>query len=287
MLNFLSSYNTLIYHRGQSGGRGPSPRLWTNEYGQAGAPDGQAIGYTFGDDFTNFGTIATGISGATAGVNNGYAWYTDTATSACYIQNIVADGGVIRIGTGATDNHEAWLSQGGTTGASYRVKTNANGGKLLIYETRFRLGQVGNTYGAFFGLAEEGLAAANTITDAGALADKDFLGFFVSESDGDTLNFVHRKAGQTVQSSALITDGLVANTWYKAGFIFNPRPRGSTNRVVIYINNAEQTVGLTEANISAATFPADQGLTCLFGIKNGTASANTIDFDWFDTWQEA
>jgi len=283
MLNSLSN-QIMATHMGQAGGRGLSPRLWAAARGSGLAPDGFGNAFSSADDFDNFGAIAPAISGTTAGVSGGYGYYVDTATSACSITQIATEvGGVIRFATGATDNHEAWLSSGGNTGVLGKIDDSDP--KKLIFETRVRFGQVASM-NAFIGLAEEGLAAANTITDAGALADKDFIGFAVDEADSDALDFIYRKAGQTLQTKITGLQALVANTWYKLGFVFDPAEPES-RRIKVFVNNVENATMVTATEIAAATFPDAEELAFLAGIKNGAASALTMDVDWRAFHQEA
>ena len=271
-------------HRGQSGGRGLSPRLWDKAYGQGLSPDGLANAYCVGDDFLNFGAIAPAISGTTAGVQNGYGYYVDTATTTSSIQQLAtAVGGVLRFTLGATDNHEAWLTSGGNTGVLGVMSDTAGADKRLIFETRVRLGQI-VTAGMFIGLAEEGCAAADTMSDTGVLADKDLFGFHVNESAASTLSFVYKKAGQTMQTPIASLTTMVADTWYKLGFIFDPLGRPS-ERIKIYVDNEENATRIAASSVALATFPDAEELAFLAGIKTATAGAKTMDLDWWNFWQ--
>lgn len=281
----LSSPALFTGHRGQSGGRGLSPRLWDMAYGQGLSPDGLANAYCVGDDFLNFGSIATGISGATAGVvHGGYGWYTDTATSACSISPIAtAVGGVARIQVATTDNHEAWLTSGGNAGVLGVISGTAGADKRLIFETRVRFGQI-VTHNAFIGLSEEGLAAADTITDAGAMASKDFIGFQVAEGAASTLTFTYRKAGQTQQTPIASLQTLVASTWYKLGFIYDPAARPS-KRIRVFVDNVENATTVSATDIAAATFPDAEELAFLAGVKTASTASPYMDIDWWNFWQ--
>lgn len=278
----------LTTHNGQdvqSNGFGLSPRLWKHLQGQNLSTDGSTSGYGVIEDFLNFGAIAPAISGTTAGTaHGGYGYYVDTATSACSIKNIAtAVGGVCQFSNGATDNHESWLTSGGNSGVLGKVASTSS--KKMIFEAKFRVGQVADSlHNVFIGLSEEGLAAADTVTDAGALASKDFLGFTILEGDGDALKFVYRKAGQAMQTLFTYGTALSASTWYNVGFVFDPEEEAA-KRIKIYINNVEQTTYVTATNISAATFPDGEELAYLAGIKNGAATAVTLDVDGWAFWQ--
>lgn len=275
-----------VTHQGQDGGAGLSPRLWGRVTGQMLTPDGQVPGFFVSDDFANHPAAAPAISGTTAGVIGGYGYYVDTATSACSIKQIAtASGGVVQWATGATDNHEAWLTAGGNTGVFGAISDTAGSDKLTVFEARFQVGQITNTYNTFIGLAEEGLAAADTVTDAGALASKDLIGFWVLEADGDALNFGYRKAGQSAVTTISGVKALSASTWYKVGFIYDPKEVAS-KRIKVYVDNVEQSTYVTATNIAAATFPDGEELTFLAGLKNGSAAAHTMNVDWWAFYQE-
>lgn len=269
-------------HRGQGDGRGLSPDLWALARGQMLSPDGADNAYTDGDDFLRFGTIAPANGGTTGGFSQGYAYYVDTTTAACSVQQIATEvGGVIRFATSAQDNYDANIQAGGTAGVFGKVDSTDY--KMLIFETRVRFTQVGNTYNWFVGLSEEGCAVTDGVfTDAGAMADKDRLGFWVLEADGDALVFGYKKAGQTIQS--LFTTAISAATWYKLGFILNPKAPPS-KRIAAYINNVEQGTYITDTLIAAATFPNGEEMSFLAGLKNQTTSAQSVDMDWWAAFQ--
>lgn len=275
---FANSLYTI--HQGKSGGRGLSPRLWTAVDGQALSPDGLSNMYFLGDDFTGFAlSTAVGTNvGRYASSGSGYLSYEDTGGSITQLATEI--GGVARITTDGTDNDEVWLQPGMATSVFGKVSDTAGDDKLLIFEARFRVGQVTDTYNTFIGLSEEGLAAADTVTDAGALASKDLLGFWVLEGDGDSLKFGYRKAGQAVQTVGTFGTALAASTWYKVGLVYDPREIPA-KRIKFFVNNVEQTSYVTATNIAAATFPDAEELQPLFGIKNGSAAASNVDLDWF------
>lgn len=270
----LSPSALFVTHQGQDGGAGLSPRLWGKISGQGYTPDGQTPGFFVSDNF-----LLTKIDGDNT---NGYGLYADTGGTVT--QLATASGGVIRITTDTTDNDEVWISAGAATGVFGAVSDTAGSDKLTVFETRVRFPQVGNTYNAIIGLSEEGLAAADTVTDAGALASKDLLGFWVLEADGDALNFGYRKAGQTAQTTISGVQALVANTWYKLGFVYDPAAPES-KKISVFIDNVEQSTYVTATNIAAATFPDGEELTFLAGVKNQTTTASALDIDWWAFYQ--
>jgi hypothetical protein len=244
----------------------------------------------FYDDFKMLGKVAPAISGATAGFlateAGAYQYYLDTATSACSIAGVAAErDGTMKLTTGATDNHEIWVQAGGGGNLGI-ISSTAGTAQRLWYEAKFKVGQIGNTYNMFLGLGEENLAAADTVTDAGALADKDLLGFWVLEAAGATLNFGYRKAGQAVQTTIAAIQTLVADTWYKVGLMYDPNAPAA-KKIRVFLNGREQTTYITAANLAAATFPLDQGVSPLFGVKNQAATAINASLDFLAFSQEA
>lgn len=270
----ISPTSLMVPHRGQSGGRGPSPRLWGAITGQAGSPDGNSNWFFAGDDFLGFTGATTAYYGTTP-----YTGYIDTGNTIAQLATEV--GGVVQLTTDGTDNDEVWLSPGGAASVLGVISDTAGADKKLIFESRFRVSSVADTsMRMFVGLSEEGLAAADTATDAGAMADKDFIGFSIAEGDGDALTFTYKKAGQTVQVPFTFGTALAASTWYKVGFIYDPTQPAS-KRIKIFVDNVEQSTYVTATQIATATFPDAEELNFLAGFKNGGANAKNMALDWW------
>lgn len=274
---FANALYTL--HQGQVGGRGLSPRVWGKARDQLLSPDGSSPSFMFGDDFLNHPTVAA------AGTNfNGYAVAIDTGDTG----NPVATetGGVVRMATAATDNNEIWMTSGGNLGVLGKISDTAADAKLTIFEARIRFTQVADNGGAVFvGLAEEGLAAANTkVDDTGVMADKDFIGFNTIHANGDLLSINYKKEGQTQQAVGS-GSAIAAATWYKLGFVYDPL-EPTSRRISFFIDNVEQTDYVTGTNIAAATFPDAEELAFLIGIKAGAAGVASVDIDWWNFYQQ-
>lgn len=282
MLHGLYSQALYTIHKGQVGGRGLSPRIWADATGMALSPDGYSNAFAFSDDFVNFGGAAPSISGTTSGTTDGYGYYVDTATSACSITSQVGRGGTIKIATGATDNHEAWMTTGGNTGTLGSI--DASDLKLTAFEARVKFSDV-TSMNAFVGLAEEGLAAADTVSNAGVMADKDYIGFSIQESDSDAVDFVYRKAGSSEVVALTFATSLVADQWYKFGFLVDPKAQPS-KRIRIFIDNVEQATTVSQTSMEASTFPSGEELAVLAGVKNGAAAVRSMEIDWLSFLQE-
>lgn len=287
-MNQLFANSLYTIHQGKTGGRGLSPRLWAQLMGQSLSPDGLSNAFSTGDDFLNFGAIAPGAGGTTSGTaHQGYGYFVDTTTAACSIKQIATEvGGVCQLALSNQDNYDAILTAGGNSGVMGVISNTAGANKFLAFESRVRFGQVSDaTYNAFVGLTEEGCAATDSVfTDAGALADKDLIGFAVLEADGDALKFVYKKAGQTAQTVLTYGTALSAATWYKLGFVYDPN-EAPAKRIKIYVNNVEQSTYVTSTNIAAATFPNGEELTFTAGLKNASTATKTFDLDWWNFFQ--
>ena len=137
----------------------------------------------------------------------------------------------------------------------------------------------------FVGAGEEGLAAADTITDAGALASKDLIGFQCAEGTPTSIDFVYRCAGQAAQQVKVGAGTAAAATWVKLGWIYLPN-NPTTKKIIAYVDNVEVGTFITSTNLAAATFPLDQALSPLFGVKNSTTVAKKLKADWWAAFQQ-
>lgn len=269
--------NGLVTYTGSNSDRGPSPAVW----GRIRECIDPNDAYEIFDDFLNFnGTVTTNV-GDYSGQAGGYRSYEDSGGS---ITNLATEvGGVIRITTDNTDNDEMWLQPGSATSVFGKISDTAGDDKLLIFEARVRLGQTA-TGNAFIGLTEEGLAAADTITDAGAWADKDAIGFLILEDDSDGIDFIYKKAGQTLQTKIAVAQAVTADTWYKLAFMYDPN-QVDAKKITVFVDGVDEGTYVTATDIAAATFPDGEELQPLFGIKNSSGAVNKLDVDWYRVYQ--
>jgi hypothetical protein len=200
--------------------------------------------------------------------------------------------GVLRLTMAATDNNAPFITAAGDYN-SLMISDTAGDDMPLWYEHRWRKSSVANDRTAMFGgLCEEARATAGTqgllTTNAGVLADIDHIGFNVAQDAGAELNFAYTKSGQTDTELIAAVDTLVADTWYKNGFKYQPASTGkpTSQRVSVHINGSEQSTYVTATQIAAATFPDGEELMFAFGIKEGTGTGGTADLDWVGYAQE-
>lgn len=255
----------------------PSPSIW-NAFNQDNATYNNRL-KVFWDDFDSFGITTAVTSNVGLYNSNGKQYVSYEDTGGAIGQLATNDLGVISIATDNSDNDECWLMPGGVASVFGTAKTKANGGLSLGFEARVSptLITSGNW---FIGMSEEGLAAADTITDSGAMASKDFIGFRVLEDDPDGLDIVYRKAGQSEVVLVSVAQTLVAATFYKLGFLIDMKEPDTNKRGKFFIDGVEQSTYITDAILAAATFPGSEELHMLAGVKNSTTAATTLSIDW-------
>lgn len=260
-------------HVGIVGGAGETlrhtPALW-NAY--KGGLELALSGYDGAAVHDNFIQLPRFNAGSVV-TNARYGAYSDTG---CGIRPAGIRGGAALFDHDGTANDECVLQVGSTAGASFSVPST--GGTTLCFETMLRKTSVTDSaLGFFVGIGEEGfgLASGDALVDTTlAVADKDYIGFS-NLTDGDAVNFVYKKAGQTAQTVGTSATALAAATWIKLGFVYSPGfPAGK--RIKWFINGTEQSTYVTQTQIEAATFPAGELMSPIAASKNVTAAATTF-----------
>lgn len=278
-------------YKGDQSGRGLSPGLWGNV--NAGMRSGDpSAGIFLMEDFLGFNGKVTSNVGHYTGQAGGYYSYEDSAQS--ILQLATERGGVIRLLTTTTDNLENSLQFGGATSVLGSLSDAAGARLLTIFEARIRTSVVlDSKAGLFIGLAQEGVAVNSFMADTGSvLADKDLIGFWRDEADGDQMDTVYQKtSGGVVELEADALDtALVAAAWTKLGLVYDPHhPDGA--RVSFFQNGLklgtelELTAG--DPDTFPATFPDGEELSPVFAIKNATNVAHSLDIDWWAFYQQS
>lgn len=194
-------------------------------------------------------------------------------------------GGGIRMSTTAVDNVEAWIQWCGANGSPFIISDTAAEMRDLVFEACFRIDTVADAKcGFFIGLMESGCAAADTITDAGAMADKDFIGFWRREGDGDKLDIVYQKSGQTMVTHKADWKTIAADTWYHVGLRWDAGAKtitpwfGTGDRSTTKMA-ADTTNKILASDISSTTdyFPDSEALAPIVGLKNATNVQYNLD----------
>lgn len=181
-------------------------------------------------------------------------------------------------------------SDGDNEGASIRshsvpFKLNRTS-KKLWFEARIKKSTISDTkHGVLLGLIED-VAFTSTvpITAAGAIADKNLVGFRIDEADGDNIDAVYKADGVTAVNVAtdVVTGGLVADTYLKLGMVYepsvspfvqDPNNTGTAKyNLTYYVNGL--LVGTKQIPSAAGTdFPNDVQLGFFFAVLNATGTS--------------
>ena len=281
MFGFLP-HQFFVHHEGQNT-TGLSPRLWrrVSQALQEGA--GQTRLFLAGDDFPaihNSGTLTDLISELP------YVIFSDDTTNHTVLGAADENGGVLQlnIDAGAGANEEIGICAGDGTQQLGQISDTAGADYITAFECRFKLSSVTNGQAAtFIGLAQPGIVANGGIidTDGGPMANKAAIGFNVLANDGNSLDFCYQGASQT--RNDLITDVavLVADTYVKAGFIYDPTAPAN-KRIKVFVDNVESATYGTSTLIAAATFPDAEALT-FAAIMKGIAGSVALEaaIDWW------
>lgn len=231
-------------------------------------------GFYFFDDFLNFEPNSTDAK---------YDVYIDTGVTVTPKQGVLD--GVVEIGGNDADNDEGVLS---AYAPMAQISDGAGEAFPLWFEARWKKASIAdNALASFIGLAyddDSSVTVAKTLclTDNdGALGAFSFIGFHVDQADGDALDFVYKAEGQTAVVKIAGVQTLVADTWYKLGFKYDPNA-DADRRIKIYVDGEEQSTYVTATNIAAATFPDAEKLAPVWAAKVGTdMSAVLSQLDWW------
>lgn len=259
-----------------------SPNIWGDCPLEA-IQNGTVIGRLFQDDFTGIVPNTSAGVGATAGLGTaGYLFYGDTGVTVKAQAGV--EEGVLEVAGNDADNDESVMSTGSP---SFIVSDTAADAKKLWFEARVKKASVAdNACAMFVGLGwdhGDGVSVAKTLclTDDDAnLGAFSFLGFHVDQANGDSIDFVYKAEGQaqTVKISGL--DVVVADTFMKLGFVYDPEAP-ATKRIKVFLNNVEQSTYVTSTNIATATFPDAEPMAMVWAAKVGAAAESKAQMDWW------
>lgn len=202
-----------------------------------------------------------------------------------------SSGGTLAAGTGtggewvlgeATDNEGVGIRQHATP---FRISTSH---KLLCFEARVKRSTIADTTGGFLlGLIEDtAITATVPITAAGAIADKNFVGFRADEADGDQIDFAYKADGVTAVNidTDILPTALAADTYVKLGFVFEHNPdlyTGTKYVLTAFVNGVRKTTTKTIPTAAGTDFPNDISLGMIFSMLLAAGSAFTTTIDWW------
>ncbi len=260
-----------------------SPNLWGDCPIEA-IKNGTVIGRFFQDDFDGPcpNTDAGLYEGAGESPGLGYLFYGDTGVK--IKAQAAVEEGVVEVAGNGTDNDESVMSSGSP---SWIVSDTAADAKKLWFEARVKKASVAdNACALFTGLGWDhgsGVSVAKTLCltdDDGALGAFSFLGFHVDHANGDALDFVYKAEGQAQTVKIAGLDVVVADTFMKLGFLYDP-DASAANRIKVFLNNVKQSTYVTETNIAAATFPDAEPLAMVWAAKVGAGAESKAQMDWW------
>lgn len=267
-----------------------SPAIW-GDCPWAAIKEGFVDGVCDGDEFMVVGDENGNDTG-------GYERYIDTSNT---ILQLAVDttahttgsrGGVLRMLNDGTDNDGPVIQRGGATSAGQYLIGNASGAAWKTwYECRVRISSIADDVAALFaGLFQTGAAADNGVLtdDTGDIVDStSCIGFRTLHVNSGTtglnasVDFVYQDSAQTAPTvAATAIHTLVASTWVKLGFVYDPFAPAA-KKIKIFVNNREQSSYITTTNIDASTFPESDALLPAFAQKAGTGTASNFDIDWW------
>jgi len=244
-----------------SGGAGLSPDIWDDCPMVTMAHDPRLGLFVF-DDFPH--VQASGYP---------YTLYTDTTDTFTSLAGQV--GGVARISLSGTDNDEAFVVYNQPAGI-----VKASVANDWWFEARVKPSQVSAEHGVFVGLAEEaGVGADFMTTDTMALKVIDAIGFQIISAVAGANNAVIQTIIQLNGGARVAVDstaGTATAAFIKFGM------KSNYGKVTFFLNGAKLE---TIVASTATNFPLDQVMCPTFGVKIGSAAAETLDIDWWAAGQ--
>lgn len=260
---------------------GPSPDLWADcpvsEF-----TENPSKGFERYDDFQFAPVLVTPTITTQALYGGGYKAF--GSASGTLLGKQAEGGGGLEFITGGSDNDGINIQLIQTP-----LKMALGKGDLW-FEGRASFASIADTVGGwFFGLAETmTLTAIVPITAAGAIADKNLVGFHRDEADGDNLDVIYKADGVTkvtVKADAVSTTAnthtvagsLAAATFIKLGM----RLRASTGVLTFFLNGVALPDTKTLPSAAGTDFPNDVLLAPIFAGVAATGAAQTANLSWW------
>ena len=258
--------------------RGPSRSIW-GDIEVLDAYDDPGRGCYIWDDFMSIPITPP----TTEGNWGNYAAFTSTGGTMADGSTL---GGAVAIGSDGDDEGASFR----TVVAPFKI---ARGQQPFAFEARIKTSTIGDTkHNILLGLIENAAFSATVpITAAGAIADKNMVGFRRTEAanGGATIDAVYKADGVTAvtQVSGLTT--LVADTYVKLGMRYFPQDRGGTGEnyvLAFYVNGVRSATYKQIPSAAGTDFPNDVNLGLFMAVLNATGTTpGTSTIDWWRAWQ--
>lgn len=232
------------------------------------------------DDFQNVGVLTSaGATGAPYTYQDGGV----TIKGSTALPDLGSTGalGEIRIVHDGTDADEGSFQLGSGSGVFRLETTAANAGKVM-FECRVRKSTIVDNGLAFFAGLGTGDVATNYLADSTGdlIAAKGFIGFQNLHDDGDHVDTLYQEISQTKAQVLANAATMVANTFMKLGFIYDPG-FPDDKKIKFFVDGVDTGTYVTKTQMDAATFPqATSGLIPMFLTQIETATAFEAGVDW-------
>lgn len=258
---------------GTATGRGLSPGLWSTCPVQELKANPQSGMFFFDDFIDGIDVAANQNTAAAAALGTTGNWAACTAATGGTVIATAADNyqGVVKLET-TTDNEDAIICypKGGHIAGKFILNTTTR----LWMEARVSILNITtNKFNAFFGFAEEGLVATTTLlTNADAMADKDYVGFQKTYAGTTAISSVYNtESGATSPATVAAAAATVAaDTFTKIGMYCD----GTT---VWFYQNGAMGTGVT---IATADFPDGEEMAFYAGVMAGHGDLCSVSLDW-------
>lgn len=247
--------------------RYPSPGIWS-ALDALSEREGRTVGVW--DDFATFPVTW----GTTEGNWSRYKTFGSSGAAGADGDTV---GGVLKM-TEATDDEGMTLA---TTGLPFQI---INTGGMLGFEARIACSTINNAAGGMFvGLADQiTYSVGEPITTGGViLTTGNYVGWYRVEADGDQLDAIAQEDSETLVTVKADAHTLVADTYVKVGFLFEPVKK----LVTYFVNGVPLSATKAVSDTAGSAFPNDVRLGMVFGFTSGATTPSVWSMDWWKCYQ--
>ena len=270
--------------------RSPSPILW-NKVDFAKMAEDPAFGVAQFDDFQNSivhqeEAARTAWTSGIGHISGDINWQGFTETALVADVALQADNdGVLMLDTDGTDDDTVGITGGDNTIGVFKTPAIGASKSDFVFETRVKVSTITDgDLSVFVGLMEPGkLSNGSPLGAAGALADVDYIGFHITEADGDAISVVYNEASAgTAQTTAVSGTTLVAGTYVRLGFKLSTVGAG-TAEIRFFIDGVDLgdafAIDIATAN---ANYPSATDMDLMIAATSGANGSDGDDIlvDW-------
>jgi hypothetical protein len=268
-------------------GRGPSPVIW-NDCDIQDFMQQAGKGNIVFDDFKNSAVLQeeAGRTAWTGGIGHivgdlNLRGYTETALIADVALQADNDG-VLMLDTDGTDDDVVGITGGDNVQGVFKSPEEGVR-KQFYFEARVAVNTVTDgDLSVFVGIMEPGkLGDGTPLGAAGALADVDYIGFHITEANGDAVSVVYNEAtsGTAQTDDAGVT--LVAGTFVRLGF--KVEILGLSMKVRFFVDGVDLGDDLAvDISSTDANWPGATDMDIMIAATSGAngADGDNVKIDW-------